>query len=334
MNNGNLKQDLPIDDHEIDLLVDGELNEQRRRELLTGLDKTSDGWRRCALAFLEYQCWRQTCGSANADLKSKPTTASLAPARKPGDSKPGDGTQYRRRPGAVAKAAGMLMAMAASFLFALGLGSMIWNADQQGHLGTSGGQQQAGISAAQIATPTNPHDGSLVHDTKVVLPGKYQTVTITDKRPDGTKRSIQLPAVVQNSIDETRLRETPFAIPTELVQSFQKAGHNVRQSRRLVPFRMKDGRRLVVPVDQLDVRYVGKRQNIEITPQKQRPAEFAPKGSLVMPPDSKWQKLGKWFDENRPGVDGRPPLRMRFMHPGIILPPGTKKHPPLPADIN
>ena len=244
-----------MNDYEIDLLVDGELDDGRRRELLAGLDKTSDGWRRCALAFLEDQCLRQTCGSAGADLKSKPMTAS--PARKPSDIKPSDRAQYRRRPKTVAKAAGMLLTVAATFLITLGLGSMIWNADQQGHLGTSGGQQQAGITAAQIAEPTDPRDGALVHDKEVVLPGTYQTVTITDKRPDGTKRSIQLPAVVQNGIDETRLRETPFAIPTELVQSFQKAGHNVHQSRRLVPFRMKDGRRLVVPVDQLDVQYVG-----------------------------------------------------------------------------
>ena len=256
MSDGNQKQDSPIDGLEIDLLVDGELDERRRRELLAELDKKPDGWRRCALAFLEDQCWRQTCGSINADLKSEPTTRPPALARKPSDSKPSDGGQYRRRPGAVAKAAGVLLAMAASVLVVVGLGSMIWNTGQQGHLGAPGGQQQASITGAQVATPTNPLDGSLVHDTKVVLPGKYQTVTITDKRPDGTKRSIQLPAVAQNNIDVARLRETPSAIPLELVQAFQEAGHNVHQSRRLVPFRMKDGRRLVVPVDRLDVQYV------------------------------------------------------------------------------
>ena len=297
MSDGNQKQDSPTDDHEIDLLVDGELNELRRRELLADLDKTSDGWRRCALAFLEDQCWRQTCGSINADTKRLSTTTP-APAHKPSDSKPSDAVQYRRRPGAVAKAAGVLFAMAASFLFALGLGSMIWNADQQIHPGVPVGPEQAGI----VATPINPLDGSLVHDTKVILP---QTITITYKRPDGTKRSIQLPAVAQNSIDAARLRETPSAIPPELVQAFQEAGHNVHQSRRLVPFRLKDGRRLFVPVDRLDVRYAGK-------------------GSLNMPPKSKWHKLGKWFDENHPGMDGQPPLRMQFAHPGIILPPATK----------
>lgn len=70
----------------------------------------------------------------------------------------------------------------------------------------------------------------------------------------------------------------------------------------------------------LEILRGGKQLDIELAPQK-RPAEFVAKGSLDMPPGSKWHKLGKLFDQNRPGTDGRPPLRMRFMHPGMILPP-------------
>ena len=247
MNNENKNTNKTNEDRDIDLLVDGELSDERRRKLLADLDVKPGGWRRCALAFLEDQCWRQTVGSATEDTKRQPTAPLSSPEHKTVE-------RQRRRPGAVARATGVLMAMAASFFFALGLGSMIWNADQSGHLGgPSGGSQQAAMFGA---TPTNPQDGQLVHDKEIVLPGQYQTVTITDKRPDGTKRSIQLPAVVQSNIDEALLRELPSAIPPELVQAFQKAGHDVHQTRRLVPFRMNDGRRLVVPVDQLDVHYV------------------------------------------------------------------------------
>lgn len=242
---------MPLDGRQIDLLVDGELDETSRRQLLAGLDDQPGGWRQCALAFLENQSWRQACSSLATKKDAAHTLTS--PSRQQNET-----IQIKRTPGAVARAAGVLLAMAASFLIALGLGSMIWNADQQGHLGIGGGPQQANVlSAAHDATPADPNDRVLVRDARVFLPGQYQTVTISDKQPDGTMRSIQLPAVVQNNIDETRLRETPSAIPPELVQAFQKAGHNVHQSRRLVPFRMKDGRRLVVPVDQLDVRYVG-----------------------------------------------------------------------------
>ena len=42
-----------------DRLADGELGDEQRRELLARLDHEPDGWRRCALAFLEDQALRQ-----------------------------------------------------------------------------------------------------------------------------------------------------------------------------------------------------------------------------------------------------------------------------------
>ncbi len=47
------------DDTRFDLLADDELNEDERRELLATLDDQPEGWRRCALAFLESQCWKK-----------------------------------------------------------------------------------------------------------------------------------------------------------------------------------------------------------------------------------------------------------------------------------
>jgi len=43
---------------EIDLLVDGELSEDRRERLLRRLEEGDDGWKRCAMGFLEAQTWR------------------------------------------------------------------------------------------------------------------------------------------------------------------------------------------------------------------------------------------------------------------------------------
>ena len=47
---------------QFDLLVDGELSEADRRALLLQLEHEPDGWRRCALAFLEAQCWKAELG--------------------------------------------------------------------------------------------------------------------------------------------------------------------------------------------------------------------------------------------------------------------------------
>jgi hypothetical protein len=65
----------PVDGRLIDRLVDGELGEGERRQLLLQLESQPDGWRRCALAFLEGQSWRDALGSyagAAADVSAKP----------------------------------------------------------------------------------------------------------------------------------------------------------------------------------------------------------------------------------------------------------------------
>src|ERR1017187_1735563 len=49
-------------ERQFDLLVDGELSEADRRALLLQLEHEPDGWRRCALAFLEAQCWKAELG--------------------------------------------------------------------------------------------------------------------------------------------------------------------------------------------------------------------------------------------------------------------------------
>jgi hypothetical protein len=48
-----------LDGRCLDQLVGGDLPENERRALLLRLDSEPDGWRRCALAFLEAQTWRE-----------------------------------------------------------------------------------------------------------------------------------------------------------------------------------------------------------------------------------------------------------------------------------
>jgi hypothetical protein len=55
----NHRAPVPVDDRLIDRLVDGELPEIERRDVLRRLDMDPNGWRRCALAFLEGQSWRE-----------------------------------------------------------------------------------------------------------------------------------------------------------------------------------------------------------------------------------------------------------------------------------
>src|SRR5437762_5178245 len=76
---------MPLEDRLIDRLVDGELPNVERRQLLLQLESEPDGWRRCALAFLEAQTWREAFGPLAATAQAKPPAAatSRAPMAKP-----------------------------------------------------------------------------------------------------------------------------------------------------------------------------------------------------------------------------------------------------------
>ena len=130
----NAPQHTPDDDQLFDLLVDDELGEAERRELLARLDHVPDGWRRCALTFLEAQCWKKELG---------------AMAREPAQVvRPAPPALDKKRP---AFRWGTALAMAASFLVALGLGSVLRDAWHRG--GPAPGQVATMVSEPQSPAP-------------------------------------------------------------------------------------------------------------------------------------------------------------------------------------
>jgi len=221
------------DDSLFDLLVDGELSEQPRRDLLAGLDDIPGGWRRCATAFLEAQCWRE-----ELRCLARRATPGAAGSRTPGRFGPN-------------MRLGTLLAMAASFLIALGLGLMLHDtwfpggpASPGAFTVATGGPEQAAPAAHE------PHGGR----RPGAPPSSLQMVIIPG--PEGPIRFL---AIEREQIDEQWLRGSPMAISGEMLEALKRAGREVRQSRRLFPIPMDDGRRLVVPVDELEIRYVGNR---------------------------------------------------------------------------
>lgn len=54
----------------VEALVDGELGELQRRELLVRLDRIDGGWKFCAVSFLESQCFRETFDAFGGDWES------------------------------------------------------------------------------------------------------------------------------------------------------------------------------------------------------------------------------------------------------------------------
>lgn len=231
----NTSEQDPIYDNELfERLVDDELSASQRRELLRALDQVPDGWRRCALAFLEAQCWRKELGAMARETEQRHQPAPPA-----------------RRARSMVLHWGTLLAMAASFLVALGLG-VLWR----------DAQQAAAPGPSRMVGAVAKSERPALADSPATGPGRapaWQMVTLAGSRGQGGgEESIRLPAVETDRFDEGWLNSLPEAIPPEVVRALKNTGHEVRQSRQLVPLKMRDGRRLFVPLDEVDVHYVGR----------------------------------------------------------------------------
>lgn len=220
-------------DEQFDRLVDGELSEAERRDLLSRLDEVPAGWRRCALAFLEAQAWKEALPVVPQEVAS--------------DSQPVRTVRRSQFPGGLW---GTLVAMAASFALAFGLAPLIrdvWMPAGPGPLQFV--DNAKGPAQSDPAEPPAPRGAG----------DSWQLVTVpVGNGPRGPAGSIQLPAVERERLDEQWLQSFPSAaLPEELSEALRRSGHQVRRHRQLLPLPMDGGRQLVVPVDELELRYVG-----------------------------------------------------------------------------
>ena len=62
----------PLDDRLIDQIVDGDLTPAELRAAIERLDRQPDGWKRCAMAFLEAQCISESFRSLEPAASSSP----------------------------------------------------------------------------------------------------------------------------------------------------------------------------------------------------------------------------------------------------------------------
>ena len=212
----------PEVERSIDRLVDGDLDDLQRRELLARIDGDPDGWRRCALAFLEDQAWRRA-------LAGTPAAAAPSPIAVAGG---------RARPSA------RRLAMAASLLAAT----------------SADGLAIGGASRSP---------GSIVHD----LPGALGSGSPTSPPGPGPIREVgwidlvdgssgespppRVPILAGPGLDDRWLRDQPPTVPGYVRAQWERQGYQVDERRRLVSVVLDDGRRVSIPVDEVELEYVG-----------------------------------------------------------------------------
>jgi hypothetical protein len=74
----------------------------------------------------------------------------------------------------------------------------------------------------------------------------------------GQPRTLQVPVIEGRGIDVRWLLEQPPAIRASVVHALERRGHRVEAHRQLVTLGLKNGRKLILPVDEVDVRFAGR----------------------------------------------------------------------------
>ncbi|NQT11192.1 MAG: hypothetical protein HQ582_00485 [Planctomycetes bacterium] len=233
----------PLDDQRFDLLVDGELPESDRRNLLSTLDDLPGGWRRCALAFLEAQSWKREMRAVRREPASPPQAA------RPAGRSEFPGGRW-----------GALLAVAASFLIALTLGLALDRATQP-DAGSAPSPFQVAVEDERVESelPDGSQPGT---DPVLPAPGappddQWQLVTLPVGLGADGASSLQLPAMEQDELDAGWPGQFAPSVPDDVVQAFERSGHKMQRNRRLMPFDLNDGRRVVVPCEEVEFHYVG-----------------------------------------------------------------------------
>ena len=215
------------DDCIFDRLVDGELSEPQRRELLASLDARPDGWRRCALAFLESQEW-------NAQLK-------LCPKVQPAPSQIVPVVAENR-----ARKLTPFLALAASTLVAFAVGLLI-------NVGSyrRAGENYAG-GAVERGAEKAPNRTLQANDLAVAAADpnpRLITLAVAQGAGKGS-RDIQVPIV-----EAASLQSVLEPSDSDIIEQLKSMGHQVTADREYWPMPMHDGSTVVIPVDNVQVQF-------------------------------------------------------------------------------
>lgn len=246
----------------LDCLVDGELCEAERRELLLRLDRAPDGWRHCALAFLEAQSWRKEVKSfASEPMSFVAEVESRAAAR----STVAPAAQVRRlwdRP-----SVWVPLTTAAGFLLAW---TMVRNYDPgtpKGgvvNLAGTGGEQAGKTLAPEYnGRPAIAAVGDVEPDPKASFVDRIDPLLMSPEGlslvvSGGTNRNASVVKVPK--VDALRMPGSTLAavpdMPAEMERMLEQMGHPLARERRRAQVNLSDGLRVVVPLEQVQLRTI------------------------------------------------------------------------------
>lgn len=243
-NDQNVPADLPI---RLDRLVDGEVNIDEQRQLLLALEAQPDGWRRCALAYIEAQTLRQELrgiGNSSNEAVEDGQRVLLRGLR----------ARAKRTSSFLGSRRWQWLAMAACFVLAFLIGTAtrgLWTAEA--------GKSQPDKLLATNVGGGNPATVAMTNPTDVTSV-KAESVPMIVPSPDGkSEQTVNVPLVEAKSQADWQsflAQENPVLNDAALA-TLESTGHVVQQRRAYYPVQLQDGRQAVVPVDLVEVRDTG-----------------------------------------------------------------------------
>jgi hypothetical protein len=233
---------------ELERLADGELRGAAYRDLLTRMDEAfargnGEPWRQCALALLESQALKRDLGTIVLEAPRR-ASISVAPARSRG-----------------VRMTGMALACAASFAAAFALAAIlkgIWMKPTMASREIVGALHNSAPanSPAENASASDPaprvvRNGARDHSPAWEAAGNL-TLAVNAGEGGGEQRvEVPLYYVADGEIPDAW--STSSSAPPALLEALEHAGHRVTRRRQLWPLTLDDGRKVIIPVEQLVV---------------------------------------------------------------------------------
>jgi hypothetical protein len=223
------------DDAMFDRLVDGELSADERRTLLQSLEARSDGWRRCACAFLEAQSW----GREFRQLLQRPGVSKpeQLPANRPIGTRAAKPKSLRR--------AMSWAAIAACVVVAFSLGRIQPNGE------TPPGNVPLASAPVMVGESDDPQtDGA----------NDPNALTLWVRNENGRVQPVRVPLMDADAVDRELGVQFRPGIPASVRSHLEDRGYQVESKRRYAPLWLENGQRMVLPVE--DTKIVPVSQNV------------------------------------------------------------------------
>ena len=238
----------PINREAIDRLVDAALPLDEQRELLSSFDENPDGWRHLALAYMESQSLKCEFGGLIPPVTAAPALdAAVEVFEEP--QPPGRSS--------LSSPDWIITATIAVAAFAVGMVALSWWRNS----GTSddippiaGSYEDHRRAIGGFEDPRGRFDAHGKDFLALTLPA----YDMPEPKQGGTM-TYKVPLKKGSPEETSNLYTAPPVISPEMRVKLKRMGHLVREERRVYPVKLRDGRQVLVPVNEIQIFYVGGR---------------------------------------------------------------------------